>query len=357
VVSNIEANDAQLFIDTIENSINYIENVDIEGETRYLESLGANDHQFILEDQNGNTEFRSLHAFWFRRLRDGVEKDNLITLLNRIKDSLEQVHPRTNERPNIENLYTNTPEITQLITINDRSTGLRAVQSSPGAIIGLSSELRADREIVLEAVRRGNQYNYGLIYGSEELQNDRDIIRAAVTQDDGALYYANEEFKNDRDIVLAAISENPYAINYASETLRNDREFILAAVSLDGRALYYVNEEFHNDRVIVFTAVTQYGQALRYASETLRNDPDVIAAAVASGYTLNRYNDDDRLRNNRPLVQALVAQDGLQLRYASEELRNDKETVLIAVAQNPEALQFASEALRADPDVIAAANE
>ena len=42
-------------------------------------------------------------------------------------------------------------------------------------------------------------------YASEELQNNKDFVLAAVSKNGEALEYASEELKNDKDVVLAAV--------------------------------------------------------------------------------------------------------------------------------------------------------
>ena len=52
--------------------------------------------------------------------------------------------------------------------------------------------------------------------------------------------------------------------------------------------------------------------------------------------------------NNREVVLTAVFNNGIILRYVSEELRADKEVVLIAVGSHGYALQYASKELRED---------
>ena len=44
------------------------------------------------------------------------------------------------------------------------------------------------------------------------------------------LEYASKELQNDREVVLAAVTQNGYALNFASEELKRDREVVLAAI-------------------------------------------------------------------------------------------------------------------------------
>jgi len=84
----------------------------------------------------------------------------------------------------------------------------------------------------------------------------------------------------DREIVLAAVRQNGYALTYATEALKGDREIVLTAVQKDGVALKYATEALKSDRDVVLTAVQQDGDALEHATEALRADPEVVEAAM-----------------------------------------------------------------------------
>jgi hypothetical protein len=99
---------------------------------------------------------------------------------------------------------------------------------------------------------------------------------AAVTQDGRALEFA-PAFQNDREVVMAAVKEIGTALLYASDDLKNDKDVVMAAVTQTGLALQFA-PAFQNDKDVVMAAVKQFGLALEFA--TLRADPDVACAAV-----------------------------------------------------------------------------
>ena len=90
-----------------------------------------------------------------------------------------------------------------------------------------AEELRADREVVLAAVR---QHGRGLEYAAEELRADREVVLAVVRRDGWALGCAAEELRADREVVLAAVRQHGRGLGYAAEELRADRHFILDAI-------------------------------------------------------------------------------------------------------------------------------
>ncbi len=104
---------------------------------------------------------------------------------------------------------------------------------------------------------------------------------------------------------------------------------VLAAVRQNGRALRYVDDRLKDDRDIVQVALKNDGMALQYASDGLRADKKIVLLAVGK--------------------------DSMALQYASDRLRADKEVVLLAVGKDGMALQYASDGLRADKKVVLAA--
>ena len=67
---------------------------------------------------------------------------------------------------------------------------------------------------------------YALEHASKELRADREVVLAAVKEWGGALEYASEEVRGDREVVLAAVKRSGCALEYASEELKNDPEFM-----------------------------------------------------------------------------------------------------------------------------------
>ena len=98
------------------------------------------------------------------------------------------------------------------------------------------------------------------------------------------LQFISEDLQNNPEVVLAAVSQSGRALQYASDSLRNDREFILAAVRNDRhgfeRALQYASEALRSDPEVVLAAVSQHGSALAYASADLRSDINFLLEAI-----------------------------------------------------------------------------
>ena len=151
----------------------------------------------------------------------------------------------------------------------------------------VSYELQADREVVLAAVQQdeGVFLRSALLYASEELQADREVVLAAVQTSGYALQCASAELRADRSVVLVAVTKHRDAFRYASAGLRADREVVLAAVKKSGDALQHASAEMKADRAIVLAAVTKSHRAFRHASAELQLDREVIEARDQQYYT------------------------------------------------------------------------
>jgi hypothetical protein len=108
-----------------------------------------------------------------------------------------------------------------------------------------------DHDIVLAFVSKSGLQ---LKYASSELQNDRGIVLAAVRSNARALRYASAERRNDRQVILAAINslnkDCSVVFEFASKELQEDRDIVRAAVSHYGCTLKYTSKEFKNDHEI-----------------------------------------------------------------------------------------------------------
>lgn len=108
------------------------------------------------------------------------------------------------------------------------------------------------------------------------------------------------------------------------------------------------------DREVVLAAVAADGLALEQVAAELQADRDVVLAAVSqNGCALKHA--VAALRADREVVLVAAAQSGFAFRRADEALRADREVVLAAVKAQGCALEGASEELRADREVVLAA--
>ena len=73
------------------------------------------------------------------------------------------------------------------------------------------------------------QFGSALLYASEALKRDKDVVLTAVKNYGRALEYASPELQNDPDVVLAAVKQDGEALEFANPGLQNDSEILKAA--------------------------------------------------------------------------------------------------------------------------------
>lgn len=125
------------------------------------------------------------------------------------------------------------------------------------------------------------------LYGEREnlitpLQNDRDVVLAALREDGFTLEHASAALRDDRAVVKVSVAKYGCAIRYASERLRADRDLVLFAMTprgFVGSALQYASWDLRADRAFLFEAVGVCRLAIHHAAGNLRNDPELNAAA------------------------------------------------------------------------------
>mmetsp|Transcript_45607 Transcript_45607/g.83512 ORF Transcript_45607/g.83512 Transcript_45607/m.83512 type:complete len:299 (-) Transcript_45607:20-916(-) len=170
----------------------------------------------------------------------------------------------------------------------------------------------------------------------KELQivDNYNIPVEAVTQCGAALGYVCSELRANRSVVMAAIRCNGFALRHAAEDLRCDYDIVMAAVSNCGQALQYASDELRANAQIVRAAVTMCGHALQFAAHPLTEDPEIVLAAVSNcGHALHFAS--KRLRSNTEIVMVAIANNGYALQYVAKELQQDQNTLQALVTMMP----------------------
>jgi len=178
---------------------------------------------------------------------------------------------------------------------------LEAVSQSPRAFLHVAEHLRAHREIAVQAVRSscGVEAAKILKAASADLRADRELVLEAVTRCGTALEHASSDLKRDREIVCKAIEQSVYAFRFVDDSLKADPEVALKAVG-----------------------PSQNHGALREASARLQQDPAFIVQAmqlkrgIAVGSFLF-YEVPKEMKGNLQVVRAAVSLYTESLRYAA----------------------------------------
>ena len=106
------------------------------------------------------------------------------------------------------------------------------------ALYDASHDLKSNRAAVHELVVLHNAA-HAIAFANPELQDDTELMRAALSRDGLVLRFASARLCEDRDTVLTSVRQNGLALFYAAEVLRHDHDVVLAAIEQDGNALKY----------------------------------------------------------------------------------------------------------------------
>ena len=75
---------------------------------------------------------------------------------------------------------------------------------------------------MLEAIK---DYGGALEYANDSLKADREVVLEAIKNSDGGmLQYADDSLKADRELVLEAVKSVGWALDFASNELQSDSE-------------------------------------------------------------------------------------------------------------------------------------
>lgn len=269
-----------------------------------------------------------------------------------------------------------------------------AALSMDGKQLGLAPGWMQNDEVFVKAAVR--QTGLALCYASSRIQNQHDMFLLALqnytlTCDmkleanfyviclqhcsrmarDAALQVVcicgkmlkcfSQELQQDVEVVLAALRQDHRAFKYAHESLYRNKHFMLQAMELCSQARSRVGSLVYDSDI--WDVVCKYGNALAFADQSdikkdfvmdqvsknawalkhakaFQKDTDVVKIAVqAQGQTLQFAHSS--LRARKHIVMAAVCSDGLALQFASEALRNSGDVVYAAIKQNVLAYRFA----------------
>lgn len=208
--------------------------------------------------------------------------------------------------------------------------------------------LPQDRKFILDALRK--QWMV-LKYADKELQNEKEIVLAAVKSGGWAYFYASEEMQKDRDVALEAVKQNWRVLKRLARKLRADKEIAAAAISQDWHAMKYFPQDIQNDHSLAMQAVRQSWQSFQFLPQKLKGRRDLAHEAVMQDWRAYPFI-SEKLREDKSLAIEAAKQYGQAIQYSSNELKADLDVVALAIEQDVDALQFASPSIRSEEKVL-----
>ena len=249
----------------------------------------------------------------------------------------------------------------------DRALVLKALVTAlnPTDVYKEASEaLRADRGVLLEAMRRYGTLRYSKICpyacAPAVLKHDTALALEAMAYRAGDVYSnLAPSLRANAEVAMCALDHGMLVHRLSSELLcdranmctliarhgkvlmachdrviRNDPVLLKMAARTCGRVLSIVPTELRADRAIVALAVANDGSALRYACETLRSDAEIVRTAVTQDGAAIEWAHPQFLQDLATVVQAAKTAPAAVHRYASEEMLGTPQ-VLLAMLHAP----------------------
>ncbi len=175
------------------------------------------------------------------------------------------------------------------------------------------------------------------LYGApEEILNDKALMIGCLEIDGSLIHRVSEELQKDKDVIRAAIRENAENIAYIKD---QTPEMCMDAVRQDWRALEYVRDQTPE---ICMAAVKQSGMALQYVKEQAH---EICLAAVKQEGVALFY-----VQEQTPeICMAAVEQDGVTLHFVENQT---PEICMAAVKQDYRAFEYV---LEPTPEIAAVA--
>lgn len=302
---------------------------------------------------------------------------------------------------------------------SDRKLMLRlcAHRSGVQSLQFVSSDLRNDKAFMLEAIQVSNtcrqetstigceekkdtnvnsDYFQILRYASHRLQDDPDVVLAAVRKSGLNLKYASYKLRRDYTIAMTAIQENGEAFRWClkgdvKDRLLSDRNLVLNHIiknACSHTTLRTCMDRFQTDQEVVLealasgidwssvpwnlqfsrefvkTALLKNAKCYLGLSEALRQDFEIASIAIRGNMVddtvlLEAFEQCQSLLRDRESMLTIAKSkwtDVLHetLQFSSMSIRGDKEIMLQAVSNNPNVFQFCTEELIHDRDIVLA---
>ena len=213
-------------------------------------------------------------------------------------------------------------------------------------VIMLSDEERRDRRMALDALEKDAAKAWTQI--APKYQTDKEFILAALHKSPTLPPKGDFERKFpqalrfDRDVVLAFASRDDFEELYydrhlfVPDCLTGDKQVMLAYCSKIPRSLQECTEDLCDDREVVEAAIALDGLELQYASIRLQEEKDIVVAACQKDGRALEFCPPGPVRGDLTsdrnfMLSVLRKHGGPMLRLVSEPLRRDRELLLEAL--------------------------
>jgi hypothetical protein len=257
---------------------------------------------------------------------------------------------------------------------NDRNYFLRAVKINGSVMHYANDTFKDDEEIVTEAVKTDGN---ALINASKRLQNNKEIaltavkVAAAEFNDTYRIFYSISELRSDKELIIEALKNGSRFgfFELISDELKNNIDFAIEALKLNPKIIE--NEKFINTYITNTNFITYLLNKLNnnyngtyslipktIVSKNSKNIEIILSTLEVIKNQSTNYSQetfqfiDQNIKNDIEFFKRAVAINGLFLEFSNVIIKNHYEVVLEAVKENGIAIYFASEELQKNETLI-----
>jgi hypothetical protein len=220
-------------------------------------------------------------------------------------------------------------------------------------LIETAPALKNDREIFMQRLELdGFEERYkNDVYSKlpDVFRNDKEVMLKVVSKSSKTLSLASNELQNDRDVVMAAVQSGhscaPHAIQYASKKLQNDKRIVLAVLGHEYgiTAFTKLPDKLQRDYKLALWAIQSSSEAcsesfehLSVLSEEMLDDYEIVYEAVKRRGSNLRFVTDKSLLEDIDIVMAACEQDGAAIEYCPmgdtrDELLEDDANLIVLI--------------------------
>jgi len=204
------------------------------------------------------------------------------------------------------------------------------------ALVHADEAIKADKEVVLEAVRHDG---YALSCAAAALKADKEVVLAAVHSNGHALQYADSSLKADKDVVLAAVrSLSPHKLLLHSE-LQTEGPVTLQQLQEKERCLTEDTNSFKKEISTKYVGTDAWKEANDQLDATIKTARDMVHTLRLEMNACRRES-AEALATLRHNVTALEAKRSKQTSEAQRDVQASLEMATGQVENQLEELEI-----------------
>ena len=262
----------------------------------------------------------------------------------------------------------------------DNSCVMAALESQPSALRYLGLEFRSNRSLVLNILRdngylydviadelksdkeilftvlRGSYFD-GFMHASTELRADREVVLEVVKMNGDCLQYVSTEMQHDFEVVMEAVKSHGCALQFASADLRDNFEVCQVAIFSEPTNYKYVGPVMKKNRELALQAIDLRSVNYKYIDDSLKEDEELAWLAVSSrdAYCLTVTDFHEKFRQDRRIMLEFMKHQPYQFGLLWKPFRSDMEFIMHALSSDGGALQYVPVALKKDRELVESA--